>query len=139
MLVLVLNGLAGLAANTSEFNQLLLRAESSMKKRQTNEAVSLYRKAIRLKPRDSSAHAGLGWALFVNGQRDLGFQEEQKAVSLNPKDTVARHNLGTIYLMLNSPAKAADEFRQEYSIDPKRNCHCGAIKSLFAAYPRSSK
>ena len=47
-------------------------------------AVVLYRKAIKLKPKDASAHAGLGWALFVNGQREQGLQEEQKAVSLNP-------------------------------------------------------
>lgn len=127
---------AACAAESSEF---LARADAAKIRQDYKTALPLYRQAVKLQPQNSDAHAGLGWVLFSLGQQKVGLLEAEKAIRLDQQNPLAHHHLGTIYWMLNRPADAAAQFRIEYAIDPKRNCHCGPMESLLAAYPAVSK
>lgn len=123
------------SSNSKEFDSLLHKAEALVKKQKSQAAMVLLKRAIKLKPTNSTAHANMSYCLWANGKVSAALQEAQKAVKLNPNDPLARHFLGVIYLSMGNNQDAVNNFRAEYKIDPKRNCHCGTINGLLLTNP----
>jgi tetratricopeptide (TPR) repeat protein len=64
------------------------------KKGQTDEAISQFQEAIRLKPDFALAYDNLGNALSNQGQTDEAISLFKAAIHLKPDDALARNNLG---------------------------------------------
>lgn len=125
----------GSAASGVSFSQLYADAEKLLQRRESKKALPLYRTLVKMRPDSSDARAGLGWILFDLGQQQEGMNQVKRAIILNQKNADAHHHLAVMYLQLNRMQEAADEFRREFAINPKRDCNCGPIKSILAAYP----
>ncbi len=122
-------------SKTDEFKIALWKARYFKRWQQAELALPLYEKLAKMQPNNSEVHAGLGWALWQTHQPDAAFAEQYKAISLDPKNPVPHHHLAAMFMYLGMNPQAADEFRAEYSIDPKRNCHCGPSEGLMLQYP----
>lgn len=125
-------------ASDNDFGKILAEARELKKTRQNVRALPLYRKLVKMRPRNSEVRAGYGWVLFELGEIDAGLREEVKAIELNRNNGDAYHHLGTMYLALNMLPQAADQFREAMRIDPTRECNCGPVAGLVMAYPAGS-
>jgi len=117
------------------FAAIMQQARQMRQWHRKDEALKLYRQAVKLRPTDSDAHAGLGWSLFELRHVDEAMGEEIQAIKLNPKNANAYHHLGAIYLSLNMWNEAADQFRMSLALDPRKRCNCGPIESLLLTHP----
>src|SRR4029453_1535538 len=122
-------------ANHGNFASIMKDAELMRQRRKKDEALKLYRQAVKLRPAESEAHARLGWMLFELQHVDEAMQEEIQAIKLNPKNANAYHHLGAIYLSLNMWNEAADQFRMSLWLDPHKHCNCGPIEALIMSHP----
>ena len=64
-----------------------------MTERKTEEAISHYKKAIKLKPGSAISHYNLGNALLVERKTEEGIFHYRMAIKLKPDFADARHNL----------------------------------------------
>lgn len=123
------------AGSEPSLDELISKADHLVTRRRNIEAQRLYKEALVLDVESSAAHAGLGWTLFDTGKHSAGLAEEMQAITLKPNNALAHHYLGSMLLVTGHPQEAADEYRLEYKIDPKRRCHCGPIENLLKQYP----
>jgi protein O-mannosyl-transferase len=65
------------------------------------EAISLYKKAIKLNPNHSGAYNNLGGALLDKGFTEEAISHFKMSIKLNPDDFQAHYILGTIMLPFN--------------------------------------
>jgi Tfp pilus assembly protein PilF len=114
---------------------LLDKAADLVVLRRNVEAQQLYKQALQIDPTSSQAHAGLGWTLYDTGHYKQGLGEEHSALAIDYNNALAHHYLACMYLAKGRNQEAADEYRMEYKIDPKRRCHCGPIENVLKKYP----
>ena len=89
-------------------------------KRDYDEAIACFRKAIELDPKDAMAHNNLGDALRQKGQVDEAIACYRKAIELDPKYAAAHCNLGTICSIPSGDYEAAIAcYRKAIELDPK--------------------
>jgi tetratricopeptide (TPR) repeat protein len=88
-------------------------------KGQTDEAISQFQEAIRLKPAFAKAHNNLGIALFKQGQIEEAISQFQEAVRLDPDSTKAHNNLGNALLIKKDQIEEAiSQFQEAIRLDP---------------------
>ncbi len=119
----------------ASFKAIMEQAELMRKLRKKDEALKLYQQAVKLRPKDSEAHAALGWILFELRRVDEAIQEQITAINIDQRNANAYHHLGAIYLSLNMLNEAADQFRMSLSLDPGKKCNCGPIEALIMTHP----
>jgi len=76
------------------------------------QAVERGRDALALDRDYDRAHATLGWAYFLNGQKSEGLAELERAVSISPTSTLWLGQLGQAYAIAGETTKARDILRQ---------------------------
>lgn len=82
------------------------------------EAVSLIKRALVLKPNNGYYVDSLGWALFKMGQLDEALAEIKKAATLVRDDPVIFEHLGEIYLGQNLVPEAREAWLRSLELDP---------------------
>jgi tetratricopeptide (TPR) repeat protein len=82
-------------------------------------AIAEYREAIRLDPKFSKTHYGLGNALRDTGDPEGAIAEFRQAILLDPKFAMARTNLGNLLRAKGDWERALLEYRLAVSLDPK--------------------
>ena len=83
-----------------------------------DEAISEWRKAIKLDPNDAGAHNSLGTALAAKGKVDEAISEFRKAIELDPKNALAHGNLGLGLLQQGRFAQAEASTRRARGLLP---------------------
>src|SRR5262249_3960897 len=73
---------------------LVDEATKLAQKREFVEALNLFQRALAIKPTDSEAHYGAGFALVQLGQRAQGIPHLQEAIRLAPESALAYTLLG---------------------------------------------
>jgi len=89
----------------------------------TREAVfasdfSLWSDTLQVSPFSSTAHNGLGLALFQKVQTDEAMAQFQKALEINPNVAEAHNNLGNALLQKGRVNEATVQFQKALEINP---------------------
>jgi len=82
------------------------------------EALSLIKRAVSLKPNNGYYVDSLGWAFFKLGQLDSALVEMKRAVSLVADDPVIYEHLGEIYFQQNHVSEAREAWLHSLELDP---------------------
>ena len=83
-----------------------------VKKGRLDEAISVFKKALNIKPNYADAHYNLGVAYHEKGVLDEAISEYKKALTINPNDAMAHVNLGTAYKDKHRLDEAISEFKK---------------------------
>jgi tetratricopeptide (TPR) repeat protein len=104
----------------TENNYMAHRAlgDALYEKGQTDEAVSQFQEAIRLKPGYAPAHINLGSALLNQGHTDAAISQFQEAIRLNPDDAHAHNNLGNALDKKGQTDGAINQFQETIRLKP---------------------
>jgi tetratricopeptide (TPR) repeat protein len=90
----------------------------------TDEAITQYREALRIKPDYAYAHSNLGNALLQQGRTDEAITQNREALRIKPDDVHACNNLGDALLQQGRTDEAITEYRQALQIKPDEvNAH----------------
>jgi tetratricopeptide (TPR) repeat protein len=85
---------------------------------QTDEAISEYQEAIRLKPDYADAHYNLGLALARKNQIDEAISQYQTALHLKPDSADAHYSLGIAFDNKNQFDEAVSQFQETLRLKP---------------------
>jgi len=88
------------------------------KKGQTEEAISQYEEAIRLKPDYAKAYNNLGAALCKKGEIDKAISQYMEAVRLTPDYADAYYNLGNALDKKGQTEEAVSQYRHVIRLRP---------------------
>ncbi len=100
------------------YAEALLGLADSIRKKDPNQAISLFRRALELDPQSVRAHFQLG--LVLTGQKDYAaaIESYQKAIALNPEFPDTFFNLGFIYAVSRDFARAEEMYAQTVALNP---------------------
>ncbi|MGA2788585.1 MAG: tetratricopeptide repeat protein, partial [Verrucomicrobiota bacterium] len=87
-------------------------------KGQTNEAISQYQEAVRLKPDYAVAHYNLGTTFLKKGQIDAAIGSFQDAVRLAPDYAPTHNNLGSALVGKGQTDEAISQYREAIRLKP---------------------
>lgn len=82
------------------------------------EALSLTRQAVALRPDNGYYVDSLGWAFYKSGMLNEALAEIKRAVSLVGDDPVIYEHLGEIYMKQDRPAEAREAWLHSLELDP---------------------
>ena len=104
-------------------NTLTARAGTMVEKGDVAAAVTNYREALKVNPRNANAKLGLSQAITLQGVELASTSADEaevlltEAVKLDPRNDVAYAKLGEIYDLRGQDAKAADNYEKALTID----------------------
>ena len=79
---------------------------------QMGEAISAYKKAVKINPNDSDSLSALGYLFDIQDENiDIATMFCEKSIELSPSNGLFRYRLGRLYLKQNRPEQAIAEFR----------------------------
>jgi tetratricopeptide (TPR) repeat protein len=89
-----------------------------LKKKNYEEAIKMFTKAISYNDTDPVFYNNLGTAYFNTQQFDIGFKQFQKAIELNPRYVDALMNIGSYYGTMRKSDEAIRYFNEAIKYDP---------------------
>jgi tetratricopeptide (TPR) repeat protein len=92
--------------------------EALLEKRQVDEAMPHFRKALEIQPDNRLAQTDLAAALLQKGQMSEAIFHFRKALALRPTDPLNHYNLGVALLYDGQVDEAAAEFQKAVEIQP---------------------
>jgi tetratricopeptide (TPR) repeat protein len=107
------------------------KGEAYVMKRQNDEAIAEYNKAIEINPRFVEAYNSRGAVYLKKFQFDLAISDFSKAIEINPKDAEAYHNRGTTYHVKFQHDQAISDYSKVIEINPRS---ANAYDNRGAAY-----
>jgi tetratricopeptide (TPR) repeat protein len=84
----------------------------------SDEAIAILDKALKLKPSLPQAHTYIAQALSATGQMDEALKHALKAIKINPKEAPYYLNAGDIYLQIGNKQEASILLRKACSLNP---------------------
>lgn len=85
-----------------------------------DEAESLIRKALELKPNDGYIIDSLGWVYFQKGDLEKALEYLEKAYKASPKEPTILEHLGDIFLKQGKKERALEFFKRALEMSKKR-------------------
>ncbi len=103
---------------TLPYAEALLGLADNLRKKDPQEAISLFKKALLLDSRSVRGHFQLG--LVLTGQKDYStaIESYQKAIALNPEFPDTFFNLGFIYAISKNYAGAEEMYARTVALKP---------------------
>ncbi len=112
---------------------------SAYKKREFEDAIMYFKKALRIDPKFSDAHAMLGNAYFRNNMLNEALQSYQILRESGKADASVHENIGIIYWRLGIPEAAADAWRAVLKSQPQRQDIAKRIQLIEQQQKRSER
>lgn len=100
------------------YAEALLGLADALRKKDPQQAISLFRKALQLNPQSVRAHFQLGLVLTRQKAYAAAIENYQKAIALNPQFPDTYFNLGFIYAVSRDFAKAEEMYTQTVALNP---------------------
>jgi tetratricopeptide (TPR) repeat protein len=111
-------GLDRIDAPATDFYKLFDFAVAFSEKKQYDDAVPAWRKALALDPDDPRAHDNLGVALAETGKLDDAIAEYRKSLELNSGSSHTHNNLGTALAEKGMLDEAFEHFEKAVELNP---------------------
>lgn len=99
-------------------------------KRQLDEAIADYNKAIQLNPEFALAYYGRGSAYNEKGEFVRAIADADRVIEINPQDPEAYANRGSAYVAKGDKDQAIADYRKALQIDPSHQLATVALKVL---------
>ncbi len=93
------------------------RGKSLVNNNDLKEALDLFRRASALDPSNADYRVGTGYVLSKMGKKNEAEREFDDVTVLNKQDPVALNKLGSVFLLLDEPARALPVLQQAISLD----------------------
>ncbi|MGQ0444471.1 MAG: tetratricopeptide repeat protein [Beijerinckiaceae bacterium] len=84
-----------------------------------DEAFSMLRRAVELRPTDGYIVDSLGWAHYMLGRNDEAVKELERAIDLKPSDPVINDHLGDAYWRAGRKLEAHFQWNHARDLDPE--------------------
>jgi tetratricopeptide (TPR) repeat protein len=102
-------------------------------KREADQAIDHYRRAVDLRPDYAEAHYNLGRLLVEKGQLDDAIAHYERAAAINPADAEARNNLGVTLFGIGRADDAIAHYQKALEIRPDyAEASCNLASALIA-------
>jgi|GEM_PF-7023113 len=102
----------------NDVSALMRRGKELYDQNRFDDAVTVYKEVIRLKPDNQAAYSNLGSSYFRLQKLDEALQAFRQAVQLNPNDAEARQNLGAGLAAQGNFDDAIKEYLQAIALKP---------------------
>jgi spermidine synthase len=100
------------------------------------EAISHYKRAIKLKPDYAEAYSNLGAAMVAEGKNEEAISHYKMAIKLKPDYAAAHNNLGTALRRIGKTREAVSHYRTAIKLKPD---YTGAHNNLGTALRKIGK
>ena len=100
---------------------------------QNEEAITSFKKALKIKPDFLLAHNNLGNALNQTGNKEEAIASYNTAIGLNPNAALAYYNLGNLFYSQGEQENAITHYRKALAIEPEFADANNNLASLLAA------
>ena len=100
-------------------------------KKEYDNAIEAYQKAVEINPKDDEAYNNMGSAYNHKKEYDNAIEAYQKAVEINPKRDEAYYNIGVAYGKKQEYDNAIEAYQKAVEINPKKD---GAYNNMGIAY-----
>jgi len=116
---------------SSSTDRILQEAYAAHQSSQPELAERLYKKLLRLAPRDSDGRNLLGLLYIELGRFDEAAQQIRRAMTVRPGDPHSHYNLGAALMGVDAPLEAAENFAKALAIDPSNNKTRNALSAAL--------
>ena len=122
-----------LERDPQNINSLSTLAKTRAELNQTQQAETLFLKAIDIQPRYWKTHEQYGNFLFETGRPDKAVFYYRAAIDMTPDNAAAYNNLGAAYMMSNRFDKAAEAWQESLKLEDNESASSNAGTALFLA------
>lgn len=106
--------------STLRYNFISRKAQSLLHHDRTDEAISRFQAALKIKPKSADAHNNLGVALFEKPERlEEALTELRTAVDINPRHTRAYFHIGNVLYEKEQFDEALAAYKKQFEINPR--------------------
>jgi Flp pilus assembly protein TadD len=117
--------LAKRAINT-ELKKLLDEGEKLLKQGNYSEAISIYKQAEKIQPKNASIHSGIGFIYTKVGNYPAALKAFRRAVQLEPNNSYYQYALGYISGSLKDYRTAREAYRRAIQVNRRKvNAYIG--------------
>ena len=100
-----------------------------------DEAFTMLRRAVDLRPTDGYVVDSLGWAHFKLGHYEEAARQLEKAIELKPADPVVNDHLGDAYWRIGRKLEAHFQWNHARDMGPEKEDLPGILKKIDAGLP----
>ncbi len=118
------------------FDAFMSKGIQSLSKKDYDEAIKYFQKAVSLKPESERAHNFLGLVHFMKKNYKIAEAEFSKSIFLNSKYSPAYSNLGNVYLKFNNLSKAEEYYKKAIELEPERPSPYYSLGNLLLSLGR---
>src|SRR5690348_194625 len=108
-----------ISKNELSLKEIILKANEHYYKKEYDEAIECYDKALEIDPKDADALNNKGLALNKLGKYKEAIEYYDKASEIDPKYVLAFNNIGSALCDLKKYKEAIESFDKALEIDPK--------------------
>lgn len=124
-------------------DRLLQKAHAAHQSNQPELAERLYKKLLRLAPRDSDGRNLLGLLYIEQRRFKEAAQQIRRGMAISPGNSHSHYNLGAALVGVDAPSEAAENFAKALAIDPSndetRNALSAALNTAGARAAESGQ
>ncbi|MCX8516354.1 MAG: tetratricopeptide repeat protein [Alphaproteobacteria bacterium] len=104
--------------NINNFDEVMQRGDAELDKKNYNNAILAYSRAIALSPTDALAYYNRAWARIGANTLDDALNDATRAIELDANFTLAYNARGLIKTMMNRYEQSISDFDQAINLDP---------------------
>lgn len=111
-----------IGANLNEAKKCVNRGVAFVQKKQFDEAVREFTKAINLEPNYRLAYYNRGWVFYTKSEYERAIKDFNAALTLNPNDSNSYYNRGLCYYSIREIDQAKQDFQMACDLGDKDGC-----------------
>ena len=118
--------------NPKDFDSIVELGNINFDQKNYNDAISLYKKALEVRPDALNVRTDMGTAMFYQNRFDEAVVEFDKTLQSDPKNAQALFNLGVTYLHGKNDSKKALQYWEKLIAENPNHEQAGFVKEQIA-------